>query len=184
MIIYLPFLCCQPSSAITTIVINEGSIYQPASPRFLFLPLVSTALLLYLTPVQFTLFLHLFLPPPSIHPIHPSIPHSHSARSRLFVSAGEGWDAACHPREADSHPGCWRWPGCCQSICRKEAEGVGVDMWCGSLLFRNSLFFSSSYQTCTVSHLFWLLTWTNQRLWPFEFKASPVLQTNHSHVHG
>lgn len=141
MIIYLPFLCCQPSSAITTIVINEGSIYQPASPRFLFLPLVSTALLLYLTPVQFTLFLHLFLPPPSIHPIHPSIPHSHSARSRLFVSAGEGWDAACHPREADSHPGCWRWPGCCQSICRKEAEGVGVDMWCGSLLFRNSLFF-------------------------------------------
>lgn len=40
--ICLPFLRCQPSSAITTIVINEGSIYQPGlrldffsfSPRF------------------------------------------------------------------------------------------------------------------------------------------------------
>lgn len=183
MIIYLPFLCCQPSSAITTIVINEGSIYQPASPRFLFLPLVSTALLLYLTPVQFTLFLHLFLPPPSIHPIHPSIPHSHSARSRLFVSAGEGWDAACHPRETPIQAAGGGPAAVNQSVERKQREWgltCDVDPCCLEIHF----FFSSSYQTCTVSHLFWLLTWTNQRLWPFEFKASPVLQTNHSHVHG
>lgn len=149
MIIYLPFLCCQPSSAITTIVINEGSIYQPASARFLFLPSPSPPTLLHLTSAQFILFLHLVSPPlhPAVYPsIHPSIPHSHSARSRLSLCLlGGGWDAACHPGAAHSHPGCWRWPVCCQSLSNWVAEGMGVEAWCGAQLFRNSLFFSSSF---------------------------------------
>lgn len=92
-IIYLPFLRCQPSSAITTIVINEGSIYQPASTRFLFLPIVSPPPL----PDQgWLLFLHLFSPPPSILPsIHPSIIPTQPHRGFLCV--------------------CWRRLWCCLS---------------------------------------------------------------------
>lgn len=83
MIIYLLLLCCQPSSAITTIVINEGSIYQPASTPFLFLP--APAPISNLCFISSSVFTPLH---PSILPsLHPSFPLSHI--EAFFVSAGE-----------------------------------------------------------------------------------------------
>lgn len=127
MIIYLPFLCCQASSSIPTIVINEGSIYQPASTRFLFLPSLSLPPHLYLTSARFIFFICAHPPYLSIHSfIHPSFTPTHPVQTFLFVSTGEGWDAACLPGAADSHPGCRRWPGGCQSLCSQVTEGLGL----------------------------------------------------------
>lgn len=128
-IIYLPFLCCQPSSAITTIVINEGSIYQPASTRFLFLASVSPPPLLHHGSL---LFLHLFSPP-SIHPSTlPSIHHSHSGTSKLSL---------CLPGKAEMLPvtpelqtpiqAAGGGPAAVNQSVACVAEGMGVDTWKG-----------------------------------------------------
>lgn len=92
-IICLPLPCCQLSSAITAIVINEGSIYQPATTRFLVFTSGSPPPLLLCGFYFFICFSAASIPPfiySSIHPsvhisIHPSFPLSHGEAS--FVSA-------------------------------------------------------------------------------------------------
>lgn len=122
-IIYLPFLRCQFSIAITTIVMNEGSIYQRTSSREKnVLPSSSSPPPHPLSNLRtFPLFLHLFVPPASIHP---SFIVSRSRGSFVSVRCRLRWLLSpCVA--AVLYLLCRRWPDSCQSLFISLAGGWG-----------------------------------------------------------
>lgn len=162
--ICLPLPCCQLSSAITAIVINEGSIYQPATTRFLVFTSGSPPPLLLCGFYFFICFSAASIPPfiySSIHPsispyLHPSIIPTQPQWGFLCVCTGK---AEMLPVTLELQPpiqAAWGGPAAVNQSVAGAAEGlegeVGLTHGRAPIVFRNS-----SFSMCSQPCLFQLL---------------------------